>query len=105
MVLRRMQRAWSWYQSQLVKQPVRTQIATSAMLWATGDAVAQRIDREMWQSRQRRESRTLHEGQCTPALAAEQVSPCHCMHQTYGLIPPPCQLSKARWRLWCCQDG
>jgi len=73
MALRRMQRAWSWYQGQLVKHPMRTQIATSAMLWATGDAVAQRIDREMWQSRQRREARVEKEGQCMPALATEQV--------------------------------
>lgn len=69
MVLHRMQRAWSWYQRQLVNKPVRTQIVTSALLWASGDAVAQRVDREMWQSRHRREARMLQEGPSTPTTA------------------------------------
>ncbi|GLJ30013.1 hypothetical protein SUGI_0593300 [Cryptomeria japonica] len=35
--------AWRWYQNQLTKNPVRTQIISSGILWATGDVAAQYV--------------------------------------------------------------
>lgn len=37
--------AWAWYQSRLLQQPVRTQMVTSGILWAAGDAMAQSVSR------------------------------------------------------------
>ncbi|KAI5078349.1 hypothetical protein GOP47_0006020 [Adiantum capillus-veneris] len=39
-----MQRAWGWYQLQLAKKPIRTQMITSSILWAIGDCAAQSLD-------------------------------------------------------------
>lgn len=36
-------RAWNWYQNSLSVHPVRTQVATSGVLWAVGDVTAQYI--------------------------------------------------------------
>ncbi|GBG61420.1 hypothetical protein CBR_g20451 [Chara braunii] len=36
--------AWGWYQHQLAKRPMRTQIVTSGILWGLGDGIAQRLD-------------------------------------------------------------
>jgi hypothetical protein len=42
-----MRGAWAWYQSRLLQQPVRTQMVTSGILWAAGDAMAQSVSRVM----------------------------------------------------------
>eukprot|EP00250_Pteridium_aquilinum_P009665 c18840_g1_i1 orf=222-881(-) len=39
-----LQRAWSWYQLQLCRKPLRTQVITSGILWAVGDCAAQSLD-------------------------------------------------------------
>lgn len=36
-------KAWNWYQNSLSVHPVRTQVATSGVLWAVGDITAQYI--------------------------------------------------------------
>lgn len=36
-------KAWNWYQNSLSVHPVRTQVATSGVLWAVGDVTAQYI--------------------------------------------------------------
>ncbi|GJP29639.1 hypothetical protein CLOM_g19274 [Closterium sp. NIES-68] len=38
---------WGWYQQQLSRRPLRTQVVTSTALWGAGDAIAQHIDRRM----------------------------------------------------------
>ncbi|CAI5976061.1 unnamed protein product [Closterium sp. NIES-65] len=38
---------WGWYQQQLSRRPVRTQVVTSTVLWGSGDVIAQQIDRHM----------------------------------------------------------
>lgn len=38
-----LRRLWSSYEQQLASQPVRTQMATSLVLWGIGDYLAQRI--------------------------------------------------------------
>ncbi|KAH7283852.1 hypothetical protein KP509_34G026800 [Ceratopteris richardii] len=39
-----LQKAWGWYQLQLARKPIRTQMITSSILWAVGDCAAQRLD-------------------------------------------------------------
>lgn len=46
-VLGRMRGAWGWYQGKLAAQPIRTQMITSGILWATGDYCAQSISRTL----------------------------------------------------------
>eukprot|EP00879_Flechtneria_rotunda_P009020 GHRR01009445.1.p1 GENE.GHRR01009445.1~~GHRR01009445.1.p1 ORF type:complete len:249 (+),score=81.12 GHRR01009445.1:434-1180(+) len=43
---------WSAYEHQLEKRPVLTQVTTSALLWGTGDLIAQRL--EHWEQQQQR---------------------------------------------------
>ncbi|CAI7790782.1 unnamed protein product, partial [Closterium sp. NIES-53] len=38
---------WGWYQQQLSRRPLRTQVVTSTVLWGSGDVIAQQIDRHM----------------------------------------------------------
>lgn len=38
--------AWAWYQETLAKQPVRTQMVTSGLLWSFGDMLAQAITQD-----------------------------------------------------------
>lgn len=42
-----LQRAWAWYRAQLTQKPLRTQIVTSGILWASGDLIAQSIERHL----------------------------------------------------------
>lgn len=46
-VLGRLRGAWGWYQLNLAKYPVRTQMVTSGILWATGDYAAQAVSRNI----------------------------------------------------------
>lgn len=46
-VLGRLRGAWGWYQVKLAQHPVRTQMITSGILWATGDYAAQSISRSI----------------------------------------------------------
>jgi hypothetical protein len=44
-----MKGAWVWYRFRLQQQPIRTQMVTSGILWAIGDAIAQSISRSIEQ--------------------------------------------------------
>jgi len=39
----RMRRLWRWYQQCLASHPVRTQVVSSGILWASGDIGAQAV--------------------------------------------------------------
>lgn len=81
-----LQRAWSWYQSQLAAKPVRTQVVTSACLWASGDAVAQRVD---WVAGEKRRRRQAEEG--LDAGGTERLTPvAGRAHYEVGNSPLPC---------------
>lgn len=49
--------AWDWYKSQLAAQPLRTQVVTSGLLWATGDAMAQGLS--FWSQQQQLQRASL----------------------------------------------
>lgn len=40
---------WGAYERQLERRPVLTQMSTSALLWTSGDVIAQRL--EHWEAR------------------------------------------------------
>jgi hypothetical protein len=42
-----MKGAWVWYRFRLQQQPICTQMVTSGILWAIGDAIAQSMSRSM----------------------------------------------------------
>ncbi|KAH9555046.1 hypothetical protein CY35_08G094200 [Sphagnum magellanicum] len=44
-----MKGAWVWYRFRLQQQPIRTQMVTSGILWAIGDAIAQSMSRSIEQ--------------------------------------------------------
>ena len=49
--------AWHWYQRQSKARPIRTQVISSGLLWATGDCLAQQVDLSMSRQRRRVEQR------------------------------------------------
>ncbi|KAL2608939.1 hypothetical protein R1flu_027512 [Riccia fluitans] len=44
---------WNWYQGSLARQPVRTQVITSGVLWAVGDVMAQTVEMKIQQNKRR----------------------------------------------------
>jgi hypothetical protein len=68
-----MRGAWAWYQSRLLQQPVRTQMVTSGILWAAGDAMAQSVSRVMEKRSPARDNST------TTTVRARSLSVCVCV--------------------------
>lgn len=68
-----MRGAWAWYQSRLLQQPVRTQMVTSGILWAAGDAMAQSVSRLTEKRSAARDNST------TTIVCARSLSVCVCV--------------------------
>eukprot|EP00897_Mesotaenium_endlicherianum_P002356 jgi/Mesen1/2148/ME000152S01233 len=49
----RSMKKWAWYLARLSQAPVRTQIASSALLWGIGDCLAQRIEHSIKRRKQK----------------------------------------------------
>ncbi|GLC42064.1 hypothetical protein PLESTB_001064100 [Pleodorina starrii] len=74
----RMNRIWGAYERQLSRRPVLTQMATSCLLWGTGDVLAQRaVEQRRWSELDAR--RVV----CTAAFGAAFMGPVghHWYHQ------------------------
>ncbi|BBN18919.1 protein Mpv17 [Marchantia polymorpha subsp. ruderalis] len=57
---------WSWYQGSLARQPVRTQVVTSGLLWAVGDVMAQTIEIKTQRSRREKSPAVPHAAATPP---------------------------------------
>ncbi|MCO5574168.1 hypothetical protein L7F22_027950 [Adiantum nelumboides] len=68
-------RGLGWYQHQLAKKPVRTQMITSSILWAIGDCAAQSLDLAL-DSRSSAAEKTKHTEQSRKGLDWRRVALC-----------------------------
>jgi hypothetical protein len=80
-----MRGAWAWYQSRLLQQPVRTQMVTSGILWAAGDAMAQSVSRLTEKRSAARDNST------TTIVCARSLSVCVCVSLSVCVSPICCR--------------
>jgi len=66
----RMRRLWRWYQQCLASHPVRTQVVSSGILWASGDISAQAVTHYSARRRANNTPVVWYQPQSTPSPTA-----------------------------------
>ncbi len=81
-----MKGAWVWYRFHLQQQPIRTQMVTSGILWAIGDAIAQSVSRSI-------EQRLAMKENSTTTIVS--------VHTIMAFLPPFHLFSFSLIPIWC----